>query len=120
VNDNVLISTFKREIGIQLHKINLSNFSFIEDSSFINVDLETGKELKIPTEVEESSFFDGQIVFIKISEEAFLKNKPSNPLISNRFGLIEKTDLTRCRVCDGKVSVNAKACPHCGEPNPAK
>lgn len=25
-------------------------------------------------------------------------------------------ELSRCRLCGGKVSVNAKACPHCGEP----
>jgi hypothetical protein len=32
------------------------------------------------------------------------------------FLLAEAHELTRCRVCFGKVSVNAKACVHCGEP----
>ncbi len=28
--------------------------------------------------------------------------------------------LERCRICKGKVSFNAKACLHCGEPEPIK
>lgn len=31
--------------------------------------------------------------------------------------LSANSELIRCRVCFGKVSVNASACPHCGEPN---
>ena len=26
--------------------------------------------------------------------------------------------LINCKTCDGKVSKNARGCPHCGEPNP--
>ena len=32
------------------------------------------------------------------------------------FLLVAAHELTHCRVCFGKVSVNAKACVHCGEP----
>jgi hypothetical protein len=32
------------------------------------------------------------------------------------FLLVAAHELTRCRVCFGKVSVNATACVHCGEP----
>lgn len=28
--------------------------------------------------------------------------------------------LTDCRECDGEVSLDAEACPHCGAPHPAE
>ena len=39
------------------------------------------------------------------------KDKKLPPKISSNSQLIN------CSVCGGKVSKNAKACPHCGEPN---
>lgn len=29
------------------------------------------------------------------------------------------TELKSCFVCSGRVSINAKHCPHCGQPRPA-
>ena len=28
------------------------------------------------------------------------------------------SELSNCRACGGKVSVKARSCPHCGEPDP--
>ena len=38
-------------------------------------------------------------------------------LAASHLSLCANSELIRCRVCFGTVSVNATACPHCGEPN---
>ena len=51
------------------------------------------------------------IIIIVIAVSKTKKDKKLPPKISSN------TQLINCTVCGGKVSKNAKACPHCGEPN---
>ena len=57
--------------------------------------------------IEEIKEKNGGDIFLRKAEDGKYDSKKINPL-------------TQCVTCNGKVSKNANASPHCGEPNPVK
>ena len=56
------------------------------------------------------------LIVIKVAKKTDTKDQQSSlpPTIET------KQELGICRVCNGKVSINAASCPHCGDPSPIK
>lgn len=42
----------------------------------------------------------------------------SNDMVLVRVEELDEIPITQCKACKGKVSIEAKTCPHCGQPDP--
>jgi len=99
LNENQLILSYEGEFAQDIKIINLLDMKCISWSSDSREILDDVPRVERP-------------MLTKISKKLFLETIPSE--------LKKKIRIGECNTCDRKISVNAKACPNCEEPNPAK